>query len=223
MWYYFWHVSWDFGCFAFTEFHATCVDMWLTSWKTFCPVCKRDASAGTSKPPASESTPLLSSVIHLPAESTALSSFRSTVAVSPPRPIRRHPSSQSRSHAYSISSAPRNYNLQRYYTNSPYISTSRSNVDLANMSSQWSHTPHQASMHSLRSGHLSLPINIRYTIPHVSRSDYGSASLGLSHDSRSHHGSPSYYHSSLGQQRSYLMHRTESGPSLSTMVLQSPQ
>lgn len=205
------------------KFHATCVDMWLTSWKTFCPVCKRDASAGTSKPPASESTPLLSSVIHLPAESTALSSFRSTVAVSSPRPIRRHPSSQSTSRAYSISSAPRNYNLQRYYTNSPYISTSRSNVDLANMSSQWSHTPHQASMHSLRSGHLSLPINIRYTIPHVSRSDYGSASLGLSHDSRSHHGSPSYYHSSLGQQRSYLMHRTESGPSLSTMVLQSPQ
>uniref|UniRef100_A0A0E0EGT5 RING-type domain-containing protein n=1 Tax=Oryza meridionalis TaxID=40149 RepID=A0A0E0EGT5_9ORYZ len=142
------------------KFHATCVDMWLTSWKTFCPVCKRDASAGTSKPPASESTPLLSSVIHLPAESAALSSIRSTVAVSPPRPIRRHPSSQSTSRAYSISSAPRNYNPQRYYTNSPYISTSRSNVDLANMSSQWSHTPHQASMHSLRSGHLSLPINI---------------------------------------------------------------
>ncbi|KAF0899587.1 hypothetical protein E2562_020779 [Oryza meyeriana var. granulata] len=202
------------------KFHATCVDLWLTSWKTFCPVCKRDASAGTSKPPASESTPLLSSVIHLPAESTALSSLRSTVAVSPPRPIRRHPSSQSTSRTYPISSAPRDYNPQRYYTNSPLLSTSRSNVDLANMSSQWSHTPHQAS---LRGGHLSLPINIRYTIPHVSRSDYESASLGLSHASHSHHGSLSYHRSSLGQQHSYLMHRTESGPSLFTMAPQSPQ
>uniref|UniRef100_J3MPL0 RING-type domain-containing protein n=1 Tax=Oryza brachyantha TaxID=4533 RepID=J3MPL0_ORYBR len=115
------------------KFHATCVDMWLTSWKTFCPVCKRDASAGTSKPPASEFTPLLSSIIHLPAESTALSSFRSAVAASPPRPIRHHPSSQFTSRAYSISSAPRTYNPQRYYTNPPLISTSRSNVDLANM------------------------------------------------------------------------------------------
>uniref|UniRef100_A0A0D9X3G4 RING-type domain-containing protein n=1 Tax=Leersia perrieri TaxID=77586 RepID=A0A0D9X3G4_9ORYZ len=172
------------------KFHVTCVDMWLTSWKTFCPVCKRDASAGTSKPPASESTPLLSSIINLPAESTALSSFRSTVAVSPPRPTRRHPSSQSTSHAYPISIAPRNYNPQRYYANSPLLTTSRSNVDLANMSSQWSHSPHQASVHSLRGGHFSLPINIRYAVPHVPRSGYGSGNLGLSHASRSHHGSP---------------------------------
>ncbi|XP_047947050.1 receptor homology region, transmembrane domain- and RING domain-containing protein 2-like [Salvia hispanica] len=41
------------------KFHAACVDTWLTSWRTFCPVCKRDAKTKTTKPPASESTPLL--------------------------------------------------------------------------------------------------------------------------------------------------------------------
>ncbi|KAL3716197.1 hypothetical protein ACJRO7_007889 [Eucalyptus globulus] len=43
------------------KFHALCVDSWLTSWRTFCPVCKRDARTCTGEPPASESTPLLSS------------------------------------------------------------------------------------------------------------------------------------------------------------------
>ncbi|XP_042057521.1 receptor homology region, transmembrane domain- and RING domain-containing protein 2-like [Salvia splendens] len=41
------------------KFHAACVDTWLTSWRTFCPVCKQDAKTKTTKPPASESTPLL--------------------------------------------------------------------------------------------------------------------------------------------------------------------
>ncbi|KAG8086602.1 hypothetical protein GUJ93_ZPchr0010g7204 [Zizania palustris] len=203
------------------KFHAACVDMWLTSWKTFCPVCKRDASAGTSKPPASESTPLLSSVNTLPAESTALPSFRSTAVASSPRPIGWHPSSQSISRTYPISSVTRTYNYQRYCTISPAIDPSRSNADRANMSSPWSHTSHLASTHSLGGG-LSPQINIRSTLPHVSRSDYGSTSLGLSHNPHSRHGSPSYYHNSLGQQHSYLMHRTESGPSLFTMVPRSP-
>ncbi|KAL5220187.1 hypothetical protein ABZP36_024900 [Zizania latifolia] len=205
------------------KFHVTCVDMWLTSWKTFCPVCKRDASAGTSKTPASESTPLLSSVIHPHAESAALTSFRSMVLASPPRPISQHPSSQSISRTYPISRVTRAYNSQRYYTNSTAINTSRSNVDLANLSSIWSHTLHPVSTHYVGGEGLSPPINIRNTLPHVSRSDYGSASLGLSHISHSRHGSPSYYRNSLGQQHSYLMHRTESGPSLFTMVPQSPQ
>ncbi|KAM7520074.1 hypothetical protein LguiB_019036 [Lonicera macranthoides] len=27
------------------EFHASCVDLWLTKWDTFCPVCKHDMSS----------------------------------------------------------------------------------------------------------------------------------------------------------------------------------
>ncbi|KAF5184946.1 Receptor-like protein [Thalictrum thalictroides] len=29
------------------EFHACCVDSWLTKWGTFCPVCKHDMSTAT--------------------------------------------------------------------------------------------------------------------------------------------------------------------------------
>ncbi|CAH2033640.1 unnamed protein product [Thlaspi arvense] len=47
------------------KFHAACVDSWLTSWRTFCPVCKRDARTSTDEPPASESTPLLRSSLVL--------------------------------------------------------------------------------------------------------------------------------------------------------------
>ncbi|KAJ0257625.1 Receptor y region [Hirschfeldia incana] len=36
-----------------------CHNVWLTSWRTFCPVCKRDARISTDEPSASESTPLL--------------------------------------------------------------------------------------------------------------------------------------------------------------------
>ncbi|KAH1191359.1 Receptor y region, transmembrane domain- and RING domain-containing protein 1 [Glycine max] len=63
------------------EFHAACVDSWLTSWRTFCPVCKRDARTGLTDPPPSESTPLLSST---PASmaSSVLSSARSSLASS---------------------------------------------------------------------------------------------------------------------------------------------
>ncbi|XP_057805275.1 receptor homology region, transmembrane domain- and RING domain-containing protein 2-like isoform X2 [Salvia miltiorrhiza] len=45
------------------KFHAVCVDTWLTSWRTFCPVCKRDAKTKTTKPLADESTPLLSASV----------------------------------------------------------------------------------------------------------------------------------------------------------------
>ena len=197
------------------------MDLWLTSWRTFCPVCKRDANAGALNLPASESTPLLSSVIHLPAESTALSSFRSMVAASPARSISRHPSSQSIPRTYSISSMHRTHNPCRSSSNSPVIRTSRSNVDLANMSSPWSRTSHLTSAHSLGGGHLSPPISIRYTSHHVSRSSYGFSGqyLGSPHIPRSTYGSPSYYPGSSG----YLRQRTESGPSLFTMVPQSPQ
>ncbi|KAM0854722.1 hypothetical protein ACQ4PT_050224 [Festuca glaucescens] len=205
------------------KFHAACVDLWLTSWRTFCPVCKRDANAGAPNLPASESTPLLSSVIHLPSESTALASFRSMVAASAPRSISRHPSSQSISRTHSNSRMHRSHNPCRSYSNSPTISTSRSNVDLANMSSPWSHISHLASANSLGGGHLSPPISIRYTSH--SRSSYGFSGqyLGSPHIPCSSYGSPSYYPGSSGQQYPYMRQCTESGPSLFTMVPQSPQ
>lgn len=43
------------------KFHTHCVDAWLTSWRTFCPVCKHDANTTIRDPPATEQTPLLSS------------------------------------------------------------------------------------------------------------------------------------------------------------------
>ncbi|THU71109.1 hypothetical protein C4D60_Mb08t32080 [Musa balbisiana] len=36
------------------KFHAFCVDCWLTSWRTFCPVCKQDVRASIANLPASE-------------------------------------------------------------------------------------------------------------------------------------------------------------------------
>ncbi|KAG1331126.1 Receptor homology region, transmembrane domain- and RING domain-containing protein 5 [Cocos nucifera] len=60
------------------KFHAVCVDSWLTTWRTFCPVCKQDANSSTIYIPASESTPLLSSLF-----SFASSSAGSLVAFPP--------------------------------------------------------------------------------------------------------------------------------------------
>ncbi|AEE30268.1 Receptor region, transmembrane domain-and RING domain-containing protein 3 [Arabidopsis thaliana] len=45
------------------KFHVACVDSWLISWRTFCPVCKRDARTTADEPLATESTPFLSSSI----------------------------------------------------------------------------------------------------------------------------------------------------------------
>lgn len=49
------------------KFHLLCIDSWLTMWRTFCPVCKRDARISTGEPPASENTPLLSSSLSVSA------------------------------------------------------------------------------------------------------------------------------------------------------------
>ena len=115
------------NCIA--EFNASCVDMWLTSCRAFCPVCKRDAGAGMTGPPASETTPLFASAVHLPSPS---SSFRSSVGASPPRPINLRPSSQYISRVYSASGTPHSLNTQRPYRNSSAMSISRSSADLAN-------------------------------------------------------------------------------------------
>ncbi|XP_004959947.1 receptor homology region, transmembrane domain- and RING domain-containing protein 1 isoform X3 [Setaria italica] len=205
------------------KFHAACVDLWLTSWRTFCPVCKQDASSGVSELAATEATPLLSSAVRLPSQS---SSSRLSVAASPPRPISRRPSSHSVSRAYSVSSTPQSPNPFRSYTNSPGISTSRSNADLANMSSPHPRISHLSSTHSLVGSHLSPPISIRYSSPHVSQFGHGSPSVhvGSSYMSNSLYGSSSYYYLGASSQHgSYLRRCGESGPSLSTMVPQSPQ
>ncbi|KAF8104951.1 hypothetical protein N665_0165s0037 [Sinapis alba] len=63
------------------KFHATCVDLWLTSWRTFCPVCKRDARISRDEPSASESTPLLAGSS---SEGTPVLAGSSLVHVDPP-------------------------------------------------------------------------------------------------------------------------------------------
>ncbi|KAJ7526204.1 hypothetical protein O6H91_17G087600 [Diphasiastrum complanatum] len=47
------------------EFHATCIDQWLTTRRPFCPICKRDAHSKAEDPP-SENTPLLDAVPRVP-------------------------------------------------------------------------------------------------------------------------------------------------------------
>ncbi|KZV33088.1 hypothetical protein F511_03354 [Dorcoceras hygrometricum] len=155
------------------KFHAVCVDAWLTSWRTFCPVCKRDARTSTGEPPASESTPLLSSS---PA-SSVLSSFRSSLASSAAMQIGRsslQPTSFSR--PQSISTTPYN----QYYHQSPNSSMSHSSVDLRNMSSQRSLGSYLISPHSLGYPSLS-PLNTRYLSPYIpSPSNASSSYIGSS-------------------------------------------
>ncbi|XP_075509343.1 receptor homology region, transmembrane domain- and RING domain-containing protein 2-like [Primulina tabacum] len=149
------------------KFHAVCVDAWLTSWRTFCPVCKRDARTSTGEPPASESTPLLSSP-----ESSTLSSFRSSAMLISQSPLQ----STTFSRPQSVSTTPHN----SYYHQSPNSSTSRSSVDLRNMSSQRSLGSYLISPHSLGYPTLS-PLNSRYTSPYIpSPSNASSSYIGSS-------------------------------------------
>ncbi|KHN00791.1 E3 ubiquitin-protein ligase RNF167 [Glycine soja] len=148
------------------KFHAACVDSWLTSWRTFCPVCKRDARTGLTDPPPSESTPLLSST---PASmaSSVLSSARSSLASSSAIQISRAASqtpSVSRNH--SIASTPYvQPSLRSSYHQSPSLSISRSTVDLRN-ASQRSLASHLNSPCSM--GYPSLSsLNSRYMSPHI--------------------------------------------------------
>nr|GMD79317.1 receptor homology region, transmembrane domain-and RING domain-containing protein 2-like [Ipomoea batatas]GMD80814.1 receptor homology region, transmembrane domain-and RING domain-containing protein 2-like [Ipomoea batatas] len=89
------------------KFHAICVDAWLTSRRTFCPVCKRDARTRVDEPLASESTPLLSS--------TSYSPIRSTLATA---------AEDSRPHS-----------LHSSFHQLPHRSTDQSSVDISNASS----------------------------------------------------------------------------------------
>ncbi|XP_022773521.1 receptor homology region, transmembrane domain- and RING domain-containing protein 2-like isoform X2 [Durio zibethinus] len=147
------------------KFHAFCVDSWLTTWRTFCPVCKRDARTSTGDQPASESTPLLSSTPSS-VSSSVLSSVRSSLASSSAIQIARAASrSPSVSHTHSLASTPYIQQSLRTYRQSPSMSCSQSSVDLRNASSQRSHASHLASSASLNYPSIS-PLNARYMSPY---------------------------------------------------------
>jgi E3 ubiquitin-protein ligase RNF13 len=179
--------------------------------------------SGVSELPATEATPLLSSSVQLPSQP---SSFRSSVAASPPRPMSRQPSSHSVSRAYSVSSTPQSPSPFRSHTNLPGIHTSRSTADLANMSSPHPRISHLSSTHSLVGSHLSPPISIRYSLPQLAHSGHGSSSPHVSspYILNSRYGSSSYYYLGGSSQHGSCLRRCgESGPSLSTMAARSPQ
>ncbi|RAL54968.1 hypothetical protein DM860_013664 [Cuscuta australis] len=126
------------------KFHAKCVDAWLTSWRTFCPVCKRDARTSTGDPPPSESTPLLSSSASL----SSFSSLRSSLASSPSASIQIGAStSWAPSRPLSFQSSVRSPNLIASGLRDP-------------QSSQRSRSSHLVSPHSLSVGYPSIsPLN----------------------------------------------------------------
>ncbi|XP_004241829.1 receptor homology region, transmembrane domain- and RING domain-containing protein 2 [Solanum lycopersicum] len=139
------------------KFHTMCVDAWLTSWRTFCPVCKRDARTSTGDPPASESTPLLSSSLR---SVSSVSSLRSSLASSEVIHIGTGASrSPSVSRPQSISSSRNQHSLWSYQ--SPHLAISRSSLDLQNASSQRSRAAYLISSNSLGYPCLS-PLNSRY-------------------------------------------------------------
>ncbi|KAI3957007.1 hypothetical protein MKW92_042352 [Papaver armeniacum] len=183
------------------KFHAACVDAWLTSWRTFCPVCKRDAKTASGNLPASERTPLLSTDAASPSSSVGSSSTRysfasSSSAIQIGSGSLRSPSV---SRGHSLSGTPYMPQSYRSYRNSPStMSPSRSSVDLRNASmSQRSHASHLISGHSL--GYPSLSsLNSRYISPYIPSSSNASPSF---------HGSSGLYPS--------LLHCSESAASIS--------
>ncbi|CAI9114778.1 OLC1v1015579C1 [Oldenlandia corymbosa var. corymbosa] len=168
------------------KFHAVCVDAWLTSWRTFCPVCKRDARTSTGEPPASESTPLLSSSPASTLSSSVMSSVRSSLASS--SAIRINPASSrspSVSRPNSVSTTPYNQQSLRSYNQSPYLAVSRSSVDLRNASSQRSQASYLISSQSIGYPSLS-PLNMQYMSPYVPSPGNGSSSY-IGSSSRQQH------------------------------------
>ncbi|XP_068664110.1 receptor homology region, transmembrane domain- and RING domain-containing protein 2-like [Aristolochia californica] len=180
------------------KFHAACVDSWLMSWRTFCPVCKRDARTSSGDPPASECTPLLSSGSSSLSSSVASSLYSLLPASSAIQIGSASYRSPTNSRLHSLSSTPFLQQSIRSYTNSPALSA-RSSVDLRNMSSQRSHASHLVSPHSLGFPSFLSPLNSRYQLPLYIPS--------------SSHGSPSVVGSSSRQ--TFLRHCNESAGSMS--------
>lgn len=163
------------------KFHAFCVDAWLTTWRTFCPVCKRDARTSTGDPPASERTPLLSSSPASVASSSVLSSVRSSLASS--SAIQIAPASRSPS----VSSTPYMQQSLQTFRQSPYLSASRSSVDLRNASSQRSHASSYL-VSPLSMGYPSVsPLNSRYMSPYIPSPSPGNASSYVGSSSHQPH------------------------------------
>ncbi|MQL94629.1 hypothetical protein Taro_027295 [Colocasia esculenta] len=184
------------------KFHAFCVDSWLTTWRTFCPVCKRDARTSSGDPPASECTPLLASGPASPSSSVGLSSFHSYG--SPSQAIQIIPSparSPSASRNHSLASIPRAPHSRTSYCNSPGVSLSRSTADLRNLSSQRSSASHLMSSQFMGVP-LSTSINSRYASPYMHGSSIGS---------------PSYLVGSSGRRQSFLL-ESSSAASLSALA-----
>lgn len=195
-----------------------CVDAWLTTWRTFCPVCKQDTMAGITNLPASECTPLLSGAT--PTISAGSSSFHSPIVASPAIRISAMPPrspSSSRSHSYASSPSSQPIRIMPFhlwsnssltsnishipnphssYGCSPSICTSRNSLNLRNPSS-----------HGSRS-YLISPRSV-YS-PILSR-------LGTSYMPGSSNPSANYLAASSGRQ-SYLRHCTESEASLSALA-----
>lgn len=186
------------------EFHALCVDSWLTTWRSFCPVCKQDARAGVANLPASESTPLLSSGAATPPSTAALSSFHSSVASSPSTNLQiasTPPRSGSTSRTQFLSIPPHIPHPRGSHNHSSAISISRSFADLINASSHRSRSSHIVSPHSVGFPSSS-PIHSRFASPYVPCSS---------------NASPSYLAGSSSRQ-SYLQQCSESGASLSALA-----
>ncbi|TYI29237.1 hypothetical protein ES332_A05G302500v1 [Gossypium tomentosum] len=105
------------------KFHAFCIDSWLTTWRTFCPVCKRDARTTVGDLPASESTPLLSTSPS--SVSSVLSCVRSRIASSSSIQIDTAAwTSPPASHAHSLANVPSIQPSVRSYHHSPSMSYS---------------------------------------------------------------------------------------------------
>uniref|UniRef100_A0A6M2EZP5 RING-type domain-containing protein n=1 Tax=Populus davidiana TaxID=266767 RepID=A0A6M2EZP5_9ROSI len=170
------------------KFHAFCVDSWLTTWRTFCPVCKRDARTSTGEPPATESTPLLSSNPSSLASSSMLSSFRSETSTAIQITPSRTPSV---SYIPSLSSTPYAQQSLGSYRHSPSVTLSQSSADLRNMSSQRSRGSFLVSAHSLGYPSIS-PLNTRYMSAYIPSPSNASPSLvSSSHQPRPLHCSES--------------------------------
>ncbi|KAL0701512.1 hypothetical protein Bca4012_057634 [Brassica carinata] len=179
------------------KFHTVCVDSWLTSWRTFCPVCKRDARTINGEPPASESTPLLSSAASSFQSSSALSSFRSSAMLIGPS-MGSLPTSISFSPAHASSSYIRQSFRSSSLRRSPPISVSRSSMDLRHQgaaSPSPSQRSYMASPQSFNYPTLS-PLNSRFMSPY--RPSPSNASPGLIGSSSNHPLNPLRYSESAG-------------------------
>lgn len=139
------------------KFHMICVDAWLTSWRTFCPVCKRDANTTIPDPPATERTPLLSSTPASVASSLSSSATSSSYVSSRPMQIGRSPTS--------FSYTPRQ---------SRYPGSARSSLDIRNASSSFRSRGSHFNSNSFASPSLS-PYNSIYSA-FYSNSGNGSSS-----------------------------------------------